>query len=311
MLGSSDRVADTAGEERKRTVAQAYAKCARITATQARNFSYGIRLLPAAQRSAMCAVYAFARRIDDIGDEPGERAAKVAALDAARADIASATVHSQDPVMVALADAAGRLPIDLGIFGELIDGVGKDVRGVRYETVDDLVGYCRQVAGTIGRLSLGVYGGLDTPLARARADALGVALQLTNILRDVRGDAAQGRVYLPLEDLRRFGVELRFGPDGQLAGPLRPSVELVHFEAARARAWYIEGLRLLPMLDARSAACTAAMAGIYRRLLDRIDARPDLALATRTSLPGREKAVVAIRSLTGAALASRRAAVRR
>jgi phytoene synthase len=287
------------------TVTEAYARCEEITKAEARNFSYGIRLLPPVKRAALSAVYAFSRRIDDIGDESGPAAKKLAALADARADLEQISLDSPDPVLVALADSARRLPIRLEVFGELIDGVEADVRGVRYETFDDLVGYCRQVAGSIGRLSLGVYGGPDTPLARSRADALGVALQLTNILRDVREDLRNGRIYLPAADLRRHGVELRL-VGGEIAGPQLPLTQLIRAEAATARAWYTDGLKLLPMLDPRSAACTAAMAGIYSRLLRRIAERPDIALTRRTSLPTAEKAAVAVTSLTSAALRARR-----
>ncbi|HEX3815352.1 MAG TPA: presqualene diphosphate synthase HpnD [Mycobacteriales bacterium] len=288
------------------TIAEAYAHCEQVTRTEARNFSYGIRLLPPAKRSALSAVYAFARRIDDIGDEDGETAAKVAGLAEARADIERISLDATDPVLVALADAARRLPIPLEVFEELIDGVEADVRGVRYETAEELVHYCRCVAGSIGRLSLGVFGGPETPLARDRADALGVALQLTNILRDVREDLRGGRIYLPAEDLRRYDAELTLTDAGEIAGPRLPLVDVLRFVAGRARGWYTEGLQLLPMLDPRSAACCAAMSGIYRRLLDRIDERPDLALEQRLSLPGREKVVVAFGSLGRAVIGSRR-----
>lgn len=132
-----------------------------------------------------------------------------------------------------------------------------------------------------------------------------MALQLTNILRDVREDLQNGRVYLPADDLERYGASLSLDADGMIAGPRLPLVELMRFEADRARTWYAFGLELVPMLDARSAACCAAMAGIYRRLLDRIAARPDLALDRRLSLPTREKTAVAVTSLARAALAPR------
>jgi phytoene synthase len=287
------------------SIAEAYAYCEQVTKTEARNFSYGIRLLPPPKRSALSAVYAFSRRIDDIGDEAGTTEEKLAGLAKARADIERISLQADDPVLVALADAARRLPVPLEVFEELIDGVEADVRGVRYETSDELVHYCRCVAGSIGRLSLGVFGGPDTPLARERADALGVALQLTNILRDIREDLRGGRIYLPAEDLRRHDAKLELTTDGEIAGPRLPLVEVVRFIAGRARAWYHEGLQLVPMLDPRSAACTAAMSGIYRRLLERIDQRPDLALEQRLSLPGREKVVVAFGSLGKAYVGSR------
>ncbi|MST35125.1 squalene synthase HpnD, partial [Acidimicrobiaceae bacterium USS-CC1] len=186
-----------------------------------------------------------------------------------------------------------RYPIPMGALHELVDGCGMDVEGAHYADFDELVAYCRAVAGTVGRLSLGIYGATDPVRAEALADALGVALQLTNVLRDIIEDRdAMGRVYLPAEDLARFGC----GPD--VTGDPDALRALVSFEAARAADWYDRGLALLPMLDRRSRACTAAMAGIYRRLLTRIQADPDAVLRGRVSLPTREKALVAARALT-------------
>ena len=207
----------------------------------------------------------------------------------------------QDPVLIALADAGRRFPIPLAAFGELIDGCEADVRGTSYATFDDLQHYCRCVAGSIGRLSLGVFGTRDVATAAPLADALGVALQLTNILRDIREDYGTGRVYLPAEDFKRFGAELRpNGSGGPAADP--KLVELVVFEADRARDWYARGLRLMPMLDRRSAACTGAMAGIYYRLLQSISASPDAVLHRRVSLSAGQKATVAAKALAGATL---------
>ncbi len=205
------------------------------------------------------------------------------------------------------ATPARRLPIPLEAFDELIEGVEADLRGEQYDEIDQLVQYCRYVAGSIGRLSLGAFGGPHSTVAVERADALGVALQLTNILRDVREDLQEGRRYLPTRDLDRFGVRLELDGDGEIAGPRAPLVALIRFEASRARAWYAEGMRLLPMLDPRSAASCAAMAGIYRRLLERIAEHPEAALRSRVSLPPWEKVGVAVGSLTSAAIRSRRA----
>jgi phytoene synthase len=208
-------------------------------------------------------------------------------------------------VLVALADAGRRFPVPLEAFGELIDGCEADVRGTTYTTFEDLRVYCRCVAGSIGRLSLGVFGTRDVATAAPLADALGVALQLTNILRDIREDYQNGRVYLPDEDFKRFGAELP--PDTSSWAAADPKlVDLVSFEAERARDWYARGLRLMPMLDRRSAACTGAMAGIYYRLLQSIAAAPQLVLQRRVSLSPGQKAMVAVRSLAGAALRSGR-----
>jgi phytoene synthase len=282
-------------------VRAAYQHCEQVTRTQARNFSYGIRLLPAAKRRALSAVYAFARRVDDIGDGTLPAAEKLAALGEARDAVAALDrdrAPADDQVLVALADAAGRFAIPLPAFGELIDGCEADVRGTSYTTFDQLEHYCRCVAGSIGRLSLGVFGSRDPATAEPLADALGVALQLTNILRDIREDLGNGRVYLPAEDLERFGCTLRPDRAGQLAGD-RGLEELMRFEAQRALGWYARGMRLLPLLDRRSAASAGAMAGIYLRLLQQIAAAPAAALQQRQSLPGKAKAMVAVRALAG------------
>ena len=284
---------------------EAYALCERITREQARNFSWGIRLLPAEKRRALSAVYAMARRIDDIGDGDLPPQEKLRQLALARSGATAPGEHPDDPVLVALDDAARRLPIPLAAFGELVDGCEMDVTGRSYDDLDQLVGYCRCVAGSIGRLSLGVF---DPPLAgadRARsaelADALGVALQLTNILRDIREDLGNGRIYLPKRDLDLFDVELTTRPDGSLDPQDGRLAELVRFEAARAHGWYDRGLQLLGVLDRRSAACCAAMAGIYRELLGRIAADPTIVMRGRASLPTRDKLRVAGRSLARSA----------
>ncbi|MFD7261459.1 presqualene diphosphate synthase HpnD [Streptomyces sp. NPDC059874] len=287
-------------------VQAAYSYCEAVTGSQARNFAYGIRLLPTDKRQAMSALYAFSRRVDDIGDGTLPPEAKLARLEETRALLGRIRAEEvdeddTDPVAVALAHAARRFPIPLGGLDELIDGVLMDVRGETYETWDDLKVYCRCVAGAIGRLSLGVFGTTqgspDAARAGEYADTLGLALQLTNILRDVREDAANGRTYLPAEDLAKFGCSDGFHSDRAPAGS--DFAGLVHHEVRRARALFVEGYRLLPMLDRRSGACVAAMAGIYRRLLDRIEREPEAVLRGRVSLPTHEKAYVAVRGLSG------------
>ncbi|MFD7921149.1 presqualene diphosphate synthase HpnD [Streptomyces sp. NPDC059740] len=301
-------------------VLAAYRYCEAVTGTQARNFAYGIRLLPTAKRQGMSALYAFSRRVDDIGDGALEPEVKHRRLEETREVLARVKAgevqeDDTDPVAVALADTARRFPVPLAGLDELIDGVQMDVRGETYRSWDDLKVYCRCVAGAIGRLSLGIFGTVpgapDTARAAEYADTLGLALQLTNILRDVREDALEGRTYLPAEDLEKFGCT-----DG-FAAPVPPPgadfAGLVHFEVRRARALFDEGFRLLPMLDRRSGACVAAMAGIYHRLLGRIAATPEGVLRGRVSLPGREKALVAVRGLAGLdarAVARRRASGR-
>jgi phytoene synthase len=282
------------------TLTDAYQHCETITKIEARNFYYGIRLLPADKRSVLCAVYALARRIDDIGDGDLPVDAKLAALGALRPDLAGLD-RSADPVLVAVADAARRFPVPLGAFDELIEGVEWDVTGRRYATFDELVEYCRRVAGSVGRLCLGVFGSRPHPEAAQYADTLGIALQQTNILRDIREDLGNGRVYLPQADLDRFGVELALDEQGALVDKDGGLSALITFSADRARGWYTDGLRLVPLLDWRSSASCLAMAGIYRRLLSRIEADPSLVFDRRLSLSGWAKAGVAVRALSGVA----------
>jgi 15-cis-phytoene synthase len=271
-------------------VALAYDRCEDITQREAKNFAYGIRLLHPPERRALSAVYAMARRIDDIGDGEESAATKLTALARVRKEVDGISADPDDAVSVALADAARRYDLPLGAFGDLIDGCEMDVTGTHYASFDSLVSYCRRVAGSIGRLSLGVFGARQ-PWAVPLADDLGVALQLTNILRDVLEDRRRGRVYLPAEDADLAGCP----PD--LSGPPGPVADLVAFECARAREWFDRGLQLLPLLDRRSRACVAAMAGIYSALLRRIENDPMAVTVGRVSLPVWEKVMIAGRSL--------------
>jgi phytoene synthase len=280
---------------------EARAHCAQITREQAANFYYGIRLLPELKRDALCAIYAFARAIDDIGDGGMDAGAKLAALAGAEAAVSHLDADADDLVIGALADVEERFPLPRDAFLALIEGVRMDVLGTHYERFDDLVVYCRAVAGSIGRLCLAVFGSED-PDAAALADDLGVAMQLTNILRDVREDAVNGRVYLPLEDLRRFAWPGEGGANAEAIAAMSASAPgslaaLVHFEATRNREWFEHSGRLVSLLDRRSAACVLAMSRIYRNLLERIDARPERILEGRVSLPVVVKARVALASL--------------
>jgi 15-cis-phytoene synthase len=297
--------------------AAAYERCEQITRSEARNFYYGIRLLPAGKRQAMSAVYAFARRVDDIGDGSLANAEKLRRLDELDGALCALEPTARDPladpVMLALADASRRFELPPDALAELVAGVRMDVLGTSYERFEDLVLYCRRVAGGVGRLCLAIFGWSDrgdAAWAPSAADDLGVAMQLTNILRDLHEDAARGRVYLPREDLLSFGV---LGEDGgangaqqELASRLLslraasgPFDQLIAFEVGRAREWFARGMSLMEQLDWRSSACVLAMIGIYRRLLERIAARPAATLEERLSLPTGEKLWVATQSMLG------------
>lgn len=277
----------------------AYRECEQITRREAANFYYGIRLLPRFKRQAMCAAYAFARRVDDIGDD-GEldRGAQLEQLALERlrlAALAGGPVGAGDPALTALSHATEqyRLPVDA--FELLVEGVELDVLGAEYQTFDELVRYCRCVAGSVGRLCLAIFSdGTAGGGAHALADDLGVAMQLTNILRDIVEDRERGRTYIPAEDRERFGCL-------DLAGANERDVEaLVRFEAERAAEWFDRGLRLIQSLDVRSASCVQAMTGIYRRILDRILEDPGQVMRGRISLSPLEKTWVAARSVVAA-----------
>jgi phytoene synthase len=265
------------------TTEAAYEHCRRIARESGSSFYSGMRLLPPGRRAALFAVYALARRIDDIADGALPQAEKLDALARMRDELARID-ESDDPVLVAVADATRRFPIPLDAFSDLVEGAELDAKGTVYETFAEFEHYCRCVAGSIGQLSLGVFGCSDRARGAVLADDLGVALQIGNVLRDVVEDEANGRVYLPREDLKRF--------DGQL--------ELViAFEAQRGLEWLERGLGLVPLLDRRSTAAVLAMAGKYRVLLERIAVDPSVVLRGRISLRPWEKGLVLARSLAG------------
>jgi len=233
------------------SVDAAYDEVMRITRREAKNFAYGIMVLPKEKRRAIAAIYAFAREVDDIADgdlPPEEKRERLEALRRRLDDL------------VALADARRRFGIPRAPLDKLIDGGLQDLEQTRYATFDELRGYCEKVAGAVGVACVAVYGSDDVE----RANTLGIALQLINIMRDVQEDGTLGRVYLPRDELQRYGVdELRHTPQ---------FVELMRFQAQRARAHLDEGLRLLDSLDRRSALCVATFAGLYRGQLDRMEA---------------------------------------
>ena len=271
----------------------AYRECEAITRREAKNFAYGIRLLHRPERRALSAVYALARRIDDIGDgdEPPEhRLEGLAGVRKQLGELSALGEAGNDPVLLAIADARSRYDLPMDAFEDLVDGCEMDVGGTTYATIDALVVYCRRVAGSVGRLSLAVFGSAGKPGACGLADDLGVALQLTNILRDVKEDKRRGRVYLPASDAAAQGSPPDLSDDESLG-------RLVAFECARAEEWFERGLKLLPLLDRRSQACVGAMAGIYHRLLRRIARDPMAVTRSRVSVPASEKLWVAMSCL--------------
>jgi phytoene synthase len=244
-------------------VDQAYAEVQRVTRERAKNFAYGIMVLPAAKRRAIAAVYAFAREVDDVadGDLPlDEKRVRLEALRATLDDDAPAS-----PTSVALADARARFDIPTDALAALVTGGLQDTEQTRYATFDDLRAYCEKVAGAVGVACIAVYGSDDVE----RAQTLGIALQLINIMRDVAEDWELGRVYLPQDELELHGVAHDDIEQGRVTPAWR---SLMSFQAERARAHLDEGLKLLDTLDRRSALCVSTFAGLYRGQLDRIEA---------------------------------------
>jgi squalene synthase HpnC len=268
------------------TTEEAYAAVQRLTRARARNFAYGIMLLPKPKRRAVAAIYAFAREVDDIADDPQlTDAVKRERLQGLRARLAEKP--GEDAMLIALGDARRRFAIPERALLHLIDGGLQDTEQSRYATFDELVGYCRRVAGAVGVACVAVYGGGDD----ARAEELGVALQLINIMRDVREDWGLGRVYLAQDELARFGVTESDIGAGRCTDAWR---QLMAFQARRAREWLADGRALLPMLDRRSAACVAVFANLYEATLDRIEeegydvfsSRPRLSALTKIRIVG-------------------------
>jgi phytoene synthase len=246
------------------TVQDAYAEVERLTRREARNFAYGIMVLPRPKRQAIAAIYAFARQVDDVADGGLPADDKRARLHELHAALDSAP--GENAMLVALADARSRYPIPDAALHDLVDGGLQDTEQARYVDFGELHGYCRHVAGAVGVACVAVYGSDELE----RAETLGVALQLINIARDVREDWELGRVYLPQDELAAYGVSEEDIAAGRAGLEWRA---LMAFQASRARAYLDDGLVLLDSLDSRSAACVATFAGLYRATLDRIEAR--------------------------------------
>lgn len=268
----------------------AYAYCQAVTRRSASNFYYAFHLLGPGRRDALYAVYAFCRFIDDIADEGG-RKHPAGLLDRWRDEVEQVYGGTPThPISRALQDAAARFPLSRAHFLDLIRGVEMDVRRRRYETFEQLYEYCYLVASTVGLLCIEIFG-YRSVTARDYAVDLGVAFQLTNILRDVHEDARRARLYLPLEDLRHFGcseADLLGGRYSSRVGAL------MAFECGRARAYYLRARGALVAEDRGTLAAAEAMRLIYERLLDRIEARHFDVFGPRITLPGYQKVTLAL-----------------
>lgn len=289
-------------------VVEAYRICREIARREAKNFYYSFIALPRAKRDAICAVYAFMRHADDLSDDESlplrERRLQLDAWLAAWR-LAVAGTATEDAVFIALRDAQRRFEIPLRLLDQLVEGTTMDVRredsGVgsgetldydTYESFSDLYRYCYLVASVVGLVCIRIFGYVDDR-AEMLAEETGIAFQLTNILRDVREDAERRRVYLPREDMRRFGVGVEhlavsYG-GANLPSGLR---ELLAFEARRAEQYYESGQRLLPLIAADSRPAMWVLITIYHRLLRRIEGSNYQVFAARVRVPTYEKLAI-------------------
>jgi 15-cis-phytoene synthase len=241
--------------------------CAQKVARSGSSFYYSFRLLPAPRRAAISALYAFCREVDDVVDEASDPDVARVKLAWWRTEVGAIYTGSpQHPVALALKDAVAHYALQQADLQTVIDGMQMDLEKVRYVDFAELETYCDRVAGVVGLLSAEIFG-YEDPRTRDYARRLGVAFQLTNIIRDVGEDARRGRIYVPQDDLVRFGVP----PSDLLRGQGSPAfVALMRFEAERARTWYDDALATLPQRDRHAQRAGLAMAAIYRTLLDEI-----------------------------------------
>jgi len=280
-----------------RDLAASYDHCRRLAKAAARNFYYGISLLPAAKRDALCAIYAFMREADDISDARGEVASKQRGLAEWRANLELALAGDCEKhfALPALRDAVTRYAIPPRYLHDLLSGTEMDLTVRSYATFDHLREYCYRVAGCVGLTCIHVFGFRD-PRATGLAEKLGIAFQLTNILRDVAEDYAMGRVYMPEEDLRRFGL----APADLAHKEVTPAFrELMRFQASRAWEFYDEGIELLALIDEDSRAGLWALARVYGGILARIEERGYDVVSQRVRLSAAEKSWIMIRARMG------------
>jgi 15-cis-phytoene synthase len=265
--------------ERNLELAASYAFCQRIARTRARNFYYSFLLLSRERREAMCAIYAFMRYCDDISE--GEGASREG-IERWRQDLALALQgrYGENLLWPAFHDTVERYQIPCEYFYQMIEGVGSDLQPKQLQTFDELYRYCYQVASVVGLTIIHIFG-FDSPDALALAEKCGIAFQLTNILRDVREDRENGRIYIPEEDIRKF--------DADLAKHDERFVALMSFEAQRARAYYDQSRPLIALVHPRSRGSLWALIEIYRRLLGRIERSNFDVLDQRIRVPTWEK----------------------
>jgi phytoene synthase len=279
---------------------ESYRHCRAIARAQARNFYYSFVVLPTERRNALCAVYAFMRYCDDISDGGAAPASKRELLEAWRGALAGAYrgEYGGSRILPAFHDTVRRFDIPQAYFDALIDGAQMDLTVRRYETFEDLYQYCYRVASVVGLVCIEIFGYQDAR-AREYAESCGIAFQLTNILRDVKEDGERGRIYLPLNDLRRFDY-----PEEDLFRSVVNDhfLRLMQFEVARAREYYQRALPLLPLIDRGSRPALQAMMAIYGGILTRIEQSGYDVFAERAQLSHWEKVSIAARAWLGSRL---------
>jgi phytoene synthase len=241
--------------------------CEARAAQSGSSFYYSFRLLPAHKRRAITALYAFCREVDDVVDEVHDAGVARTKLAWWRDEVARIGAGGvQHPVAQALVPVVREFALPLESLDEIVDGMAMDLAVTRYDDFDALYVYCHKVAGVVGSLSATIFG-YDEAATAGYGHDLGIAFQLTNIVRDVGEDARRGRIYLPQEDLARFGVT----PASVLRAQHGEGfAELMAFETTRAKAWYERALAQLAPKDRKRQRAGLAMAAIYRTLLDEI-----------------------------------------
>lgn len=279
----------------------AYDHCQRIAKEHARNFYYAFRTLPPRKRRAIYAAYAFCRFCDDIADEDLPLEEKDRLFGQTRQLLAqSRNGGSSDPIFKAIQDAAQAFGIPYEYFEEVIEGVEMDLTKTRFANFEELRTYCYKVASIVGLICIEVFGYQDAS-AREYAIDLGLAMQLTNILRDIREDAERDRIYIPQDEMARFGYSEAELMNGIINDSFR---NLMAYQAARARRYFDSGKRLFPLLPAESRACPAMLHAVYSGVLDRIEASGYDVFERRIGLSTHEKLFLMARLWTGSLMPS-------
>ena len=263
-----------------------YQESREITRREAKNFYYAFLTLPQERRRAIYVAYAFCRYCDDAVDTAESVDQKMATLESLHASLNDAyTGRTSDPLFLALADVADRHDIPEEYFKQVIHGVESDLTKVRYQDFEELRSYCYQVASVVGLICLQIFGYKDDS-AREHAIDLGLAMQLTNIARDIQEDLGLGRIYLPQDEIARFG----YSEEALEAGIVNESfINLMRFQTQRARGYFDSGFKLLPYLSPRSRACPAVMGQLYSKVLQRIEEAEFDVFQHRISLSKTEK----------------------